>query len=160
MTAPLGVRCVDCLAEGNTRYRPAVMRRELPVAGSRCATHYRDRRQVTNEAAWARRLLKLYDLTTAEYWAIYEAQGGSCYICRRATGKARRLAVDHDHETGLVRGLLCLTCNKKVIGHLRDDPKAVARALIYLLFPPALEVIGERIAPVGREEPDAEPRED
>jgi hypothetical protein len=160
VTTAIGVRCIDCRNEGITTYRPPVMRRGLAVSGSRCATHYRDRRKAVSEAAWANRLRKLYDLSVAEYWAIYEFQGGCCYICRRATGKARRLAVDHDHATGIVRGLLCLTCNKKVVGHLRDDPRAFARGLIYLLFPPALEVIGERIAPVGREEVDAEPWED
>lgn len=89
-----------------------------------------------------------YGITAEEYWAIYEHQGGCCYICQRATGVRKRLSVDHCHETGRVRGLLCTGCNRNVLGHLRNCVMALARAIIYLLFPPAVDVIGERIAPI------------
>jgi hypothetical protein len=76
---------------------------------------------------------------------VLALQGGKCAICQRATGAARRLAVDHDHKQALldghdedqgcpncVRGLLCKTCNRNVLGHLRDDPAAFQRAIDYL----------------------------
>ena len=83
-----------------------------------------------------------YGLTPEQYWALYEAQGGVCYICERATGKTKRLAVDHSHESGYVRGLLCGICNK-ILGHLRDDWLAAYRLNMYLKYPPAFEVIGK-----------------
>ena len=80
---------------------------------------------------------------------IYKVQGGCCHICERAKGTGRkRLSVDHCHKTGIVRGLLCGPCNRDVVGHLRDDPEAFHRGRNYLLCPPALAVVGERIAPI------------
>ena len=83
---------------------------------------------------------KTYGLKPGDYQRLYVAQDGRCYICRRATGKTRRLAVDHDHVTGLVRGLLCKPCNR-MLGHARDNPEFFTRARTYLLEPPAREVV-------------------
>ena len=56
---------------------------------------------------------------------------GVCEICGRTNG-ARRLAVDHDHNTGKVRGLLCHRCNAG-LGLFRDDPSILTLAREYLL---------------------------
>lgn len=83
------------------------------------------------------RLRKTFGITLAEYDAMLEAQGGVCPICcqpdnpMKGSGKVSRLAVDHDHTTGAVRGLLCATCNT-AIGLLNDDPDATFRAFAYL----------------------------
>lgn len=82
-----------------------------------------------------------YGITRDEYLAIYDAQGGKCAICQRATGASKNLSVDHDHETGEVRGLLCTPCNRDVLGHLRDSVLALLRAVRYLLHPPARKVL-------------------
>ncbi|AEJ92055.1 endonuclease VII [Mycobacterium phage Heathen] len=133
--------CIDCTAEG------LVNRRKAPHPGPRCATHHRakraQRKTVTQEQRW----MDVYNITAEEYWAIYEFQGGRCYGCRRANGKRKRLSVDHDHETGIVRGLLCTACNRNVLGHLRDDPEAFQRFIDYLDNPPAVQVIGIRKVP-------------
>ena len=55
-----------------------------------------------------------YGITLDEYERMLKVQNGVCGICGRAP-KRYRLAVDHDHETGKVRGLLCHTCNRNVI---------------------------------------------
>lgn len=86
--------------------------------------------------------MERYGLTPEQYKALYEAQNGSCYICQRATGKTKRLAVDHDHATGYVRGLLCGPCNS-ILAQIRDDRYAAARIVLYLMYPPAFDVIGE-----------------
>lgn len=143
MTAPAARPCKDCVAEGITTAR------KTPHPGPRCSSHHRARRSLTRDTSWERRLMATYGITADEYWAIYEFQGGCCYICERATGTGKkRLSVDHDHSTGIVRGLLCTPCNRNVLGHLRDCVMALARAIIYLLFPPAVDVIGERVAPI------------
>lgn len=89
-----------------------------------------------------------YGITGEQYWALYQFQNGRCWICQRATGKTKRLAVDHDHETGEVRGLLCGRCNHDVLGHLRDDPELIMRAAHYLWSPPARRVLGVVTVPL------------
>lgn len=73
-----------------------------------------------------------YDLTAEEYEALLVAQHGLCAICKRPPKEGTRLAVDHDHRTDRVRGLLHRKCNT-AIGHLNDDPVLVRAALEYLL---------------------------
>lgn len=104
-----------------------------------------------SDAQHRARVAATYGLALDGYDRLYLAQGGRCYICRRATGKTRRLAVDHDHKTGKVRGLLCKSCNT-MLGHARDDPAMFYRAADYLELPPA-EVIIYRNQP-GREAED------
>lgn len=133
--------CVDCRDEGITTERKA------PHPGPRCATHHRARRRSHSTLSWSQRIWEKYGITEAEYLAIYEHQGGYCYICRRANGSKKRLSVDHCHKTGVVRGLLCSSCNARVLGHLRDDTVALQRAIDYLEHPPAVDVIGIRITP-------------
>jgi hypothetical protein len=83
-----------------------------------------------------------YGLTPEQYDLIYVTQGGKCAICQIATGKTKKLAVDHDHKTGKVRGLLCSTCNRMILGTLRDDITALQRAIDYLITPPAQIALG------------------
>lgn len=78
--------------------------------------------------------LRRYRLTVAEYEAMAEAQDHRCAICQRQEpfGSSRpRLCVDHDHENGQVRGLLCLSCNT-ALGALHEDPRLFAAAVRYL----------------------------
>jgi hypothetical protein len=64
-----------------------------------------------------RRRLATYGLTVEEWQALHDAQGGACAICQRTEAK---LVVDHDHRTGVVRGLLCNRCNG-VLGFIEDE---------------------------------------
>lgn len=75
-----------------------------------------------------RRRLKL-GVDHAAFAARFASQGSRCAIC--ATDKARKWALDHDHATGHVRGILCNKCNLG-IGLLRDDPAIVKAAAEYL----------------------------
>jgi hypothetical protein len=83
-----------------------------------------------------------YGITPDEYLLIKEAQGGKCYLCQIATGKAKRLSVDHEHShhdekkkgcPDCIRGLLCHRCNRalgwvewigltRIAGYLTDPP--------------------------------------
>lgn len=79
---------------------------------------------------------KTYGITATGYDALLAAQGGRCAICR-ARPKSKRLAVDHDHKTGAVRGLLCARCNHDLMGSAWDS-MAMAEALWhYMNTPPA-----------------------
>lgn len=97
-----------------------------------------------------RHIADVYRITPQQYRDLYVAQHGCCYICRKAKGVnpddprgrgSRRLAVDHNHVTGEVRGLLCSggdkTCNR-IIGWLTLD--ALRRAVAYVEGPPARTV--------------------
>lgn len=59
---------------------------------------------------WLRRA---YGITSEQYDAMLAAQGGVCAICK-SEPKKNRLHVDHDHDTGRVRGLLCVACNSRL----------------------------------------------
>lgn len=72
-------------------------------------------------------ICKKYGLTVEQFGSLLAEQGFVCAIC----SKSRPLQVDHDHETDIVRGLLCGRCNK-AIGLLGDDALIVQRAAKYL----------------------------
>jgi hypothetical protein len=79
----------------------------------------------------SRTLRKKFGLTVEEYDRMLEAQGGVCLLCERENTYGRRLAVDHCHITGKVRGLLCTRCNA-ALGVFNDDPEILERAIQYL----------------------------
>ena len=98
--------CKTCHRGGQPPRPPGLSRREI---GYRCK----------------------YGLTLAEYEKIYYSQGGRCAICNRRGGK-RGLAVDHNHQSNIVRGLLCGECNMG-LGRFRDNPILLSNATMYLL---------------------------
>lgn len=79
----------------------------------------------------ARRNYSKYGITVADYWQLYRAQMGMCAICQNRRRGMRGLVIDHDHETGRVRALLCAKCNS-AIGLLADDPEIIRSAADYL----------------------------
>ena len=135
--------CRDCVAEGITTKRPAIW------PGPRCQTHHRKITKVRRIRNHARRTQAHFGLSGDDYWLLYEAQGRHCYICQRATGATKRLAVDHDHrcaeghppERGClkcVRALLCGPCNQ-LIG--RYGVESLKRAIEVLTDPPAQKTL-------------------
>jgi hypothetical protein len=81
-------------------------------------------------------LKRYYGMTRAQYDALLESQGGGCAICgreedRQVDGTSQLLAVDHDHESGEVRGLLCRQHNM-MVGQSNDSPEALRKAADYL----------------------------
>lgn len=84
-----------------------------------------------HEAAYAKRLVSEFGITIEQYQQMFDAQDGLCAICGEPPTPEYRLAVDHDHDTGKIRSLLCRHCNVG-IGHLRDDPTRLMAAAEYL----------------------------
>lgn len=74
-----------------------------------------------------------YRLAPEDYFGLLDSQGGVCACCgsKAPGGKGRLFHVDHDHDSGRVRGLLCHGCNVG-IGHFGDDPTRLERAIAYL----------------------------
>lgn len=88
-----------------------------------------------NKNPRARHLLKKYGITEDDYQALLQKQKGLCGCCgRSATLFRQRLSVDHDHKTGEIRGLLCIFCNRYVIGRYRrsDGTTILQKAIAYL----------------------------
>lgn len=82
--------------------------------------------------------LRRFGITVEDYDAMFEAQGGVCAGCKKPetsldhhSGRSRRLAVDHCHESGRVRGLLCQRCNI-AIGQVRDSADLLEQLAAYL----------------------------
>lgn len=82
----------------------------------------------TPEQRRAYRRKTLYKLTSEAYEAMVKKQGGRCAIC---DDDRERLVIDHCHKSGVVRGLLCRTCNL-ALGYLKDNFVAARKAASYL----------------------------
>lgn len=86
------------------------------------------------EKQMASEIKALYGLELEQYKGILEKQAYKCSICSKdhlPSAKKGRLAVDHNHKTGRVRGLLCMACNSG-IGHFKDSPEILEKAVAYL----------------------------
>lgn len=113
-------------------------------------------REQAKEKARAKRLMDNYKITVEQYDAILAYQDGVCYACRQPEPvKGRRLSVDHDHGSGLIRGLLCSRCNPLLgkienafkrygLGKVVDLTVAalLTRLAVYVQYQPATKALG------------------
>ena len=83
------------------------------------------------QRARASHLMRTFGISLEQYDEMLRLQGGGCAICRREPSPSISLHVDHDHETGRIRGLLCFRCNNS-LGDLEDDPVLLRAALRYV----------------------------
>jgi hypothetical protein len=123
-----GVRakCKKCRFKQNYAWRqnnPEAYRKN-------CSRYYWKNKEKIAEAQRAAALKRNYGMTRDEYDQKLKAQGGACLVCG-AKPKGRSLAVDHNHQTGWVRGLLCNPCNW-LVAHAKDDPLRCISAAQYL----------------------------
>lgn len=112
-------RCKPCRDLGGKQYRDA---------------YYKNHRDAVIGRSRAASLEKRYGITEAEFLQLLEDQNGECAICGAENGLVTRkakLAIDHDHTTGAIRGLLCMSCNT-ALGNLRDDPALLRAAADYI----------------------------
>lgn len=84
-----------------------------------------------------------YGLTMKAYEELIYLANGKCMICSDLV----RLELDHDHEIGRARGLLCRRCNQG-IGHFADSIILLRKAIEYLQDPPAYKIKPEKAQPV------------
>ena len=79
---------------------------------------------------------KKYGITLEQYEQLLHSQNGGCAICGRTEEPdGRRLAIDHCHTTGEVRGILCNNCNNG-LGSFGDNIEGMNKAIDYLQNPP------------------------
>ena len=78
-----------------------------------------------------RYLIREWGMTEGDYEAMLQQQGGCCLICGSLPKKGSRLHIDHNHQTGYIRGLLCYNCNDG-LGRFRDSPELLHKAIAYL----------------------------
>lgn len=88
-------------------------------------------KEKAKEYGRAYNLQKLYDLTVEQYNEMLESQNRLCAICHSECTSGRRLAVDHSHDTGLVRGLLCGRCNT-MLGRVEENVEILKNMVRYL----------------------------
>jgi len=85
------------------------------------------------EKAQDYKLKRRYGIDLARYREMLEDQGNRCAICGKPADKEKKaLAVDHNHKTGYIRGLLCTHCNTNILKYLRDDMKIACGLRAYL----------------------------
>lgn len=116
------IRCRSCkAARHNKAWRPKM--------ADKCRSDmtYREKRLSYQRVANYRRR---YGMDLADYENLLQRQGGACAVCRKVPSE--RLVVDHDHESGVVRGLLCQNCNR-ALGLLQEDAGTVRAATYYLM---------------------------
>ena len=95
-------------------------RRGVPVGYCGiCAKEYRK---------WSN-IKRRYGITKEQYLQIVKEQDGKCVLCHEPTGP--KSVVDHCHDTGIVRGVLCNNCNA-LIGFSKEDKKILERTIEYL----------------------------
>lgn len=76
--------------------------------------------------------IRNYGIQPEDYDRMLEEQGGGCYICGKQPEERKALHIDHDHETGSVRGLLCANHNRG-LGLFSDSPMLIIKTLEYLV---------------------------
>jgi hypothetical protein len=111
-----------------------------------------------NERARAKRLLDYFNLTIEKWQTISDYQGARCWLCGRAERTGKRLAVDHSHLDGLVRGHLCSQCNV-LVGKIENSwirlglhkvpgltlITVIEKLVDYLKNPPATRALGHPV---------------
>src|SRR3990172_3301492 len=107
-----------------------IANREVVKERSRCwGANNRDRKLAVGAIYRDQYLRAEFGISLAEYNALFEDQGGVSAICKTSTEKV--LVVDHNHQTGVVRGLLCSGCNAG-LGQFKDNPERMIRAAHYI----------------------------
>jgi hypothetical protein len=86
-------------------------------------------------------MLAKYNLTSEQYNLMVKNQNECCAICNTKMIGPREPAIDHCHNTGQVRGLLCSSCNI-ALGHMKDDINRLENAIAYLKKTKKIKLVG------------------
>jgi len=112
-------------------YKTGTWGEQAKLRSKKRAAYFRENRHS------AKNLGHRYGITVEDYKKLLKKQKGKCAIClkeewaKNRDGTIQNLAIDHDHITGNIRGLLCFSCNRG-IGYLKDSIEILKAALVYL----------------------------
>jgi len=122
--------CRDCNRKRVEQYKINNPEKAREV-GRRAGKKYGNKPENKTKTYW-RRLLNSYGITQTKYNELFKIQNGKCKICNTPQEKCphRRLCVDPNHDTGQIRGLLCLNCNFAV-GYLKNSAELCLSAANY-----------------------------
>jgi len=96
------------------------------------ARKYWEKKPLSKEAQREKNLQKSFGIGIKDYNKLLEIQNGCCAICGTdSCASGRNFAVDHNHQTGKIRGLLCKFCNT-ALGQFKDDTTVLQKAIQYL----------------------------
>ena len=124
-------QCLECKRE-YSRLLMTKKRKEDPEHNEKQRA-WRKANKEKMSAYYRRDLLeKKFSMTLDDYDKMMHEQNSVCAICSKSCVSGRRLAVDHCHATGLIRGLLCANCNR-ALGLFKDMPERLIKAAAYLL---------------------------
>ena len=126
--------CVDCgeRKDASEFYKCKTGREGLSTYCKKCSIKRARARQVERGDDWLlSRKVNRYGITEQQIWAALDEQQGRCAICQVSFAD-KPYRIDHCHETGAFRGLLCDDCNTS-IGKFGDDLHGVLAAVTYLL---------------------------
>lgn len=118
----------DQIRENNAKWRAANLERSRAYARNYARVNA-ERLKPKAKIAVRAYSLRQYGLTPEDFRDMLVGQAGRCLICFRVPDKS--LVVDHDHETGAIRGLLCNSCNR-LLGIAQDSPARLNAAIRYL----------------------------
>ncbi len=120
--------CKNCNKENTRNWRKNNIRRARAIAVQRKRDNPETQRKIAARASRKARLKK-YGLSLEDFDEILNQQKGVCAICNE--NPEGQLAVDHDHNTNKIRGLLCRACNRG-IGIFKDNTERLESAIEYL----------------------------
>lgn len=133
------------MKESKKRYRADPVKYQRELAGRRMFRVLNPEKAKQQDRKG--NLKTIFGISVEDYDRLFEFQNGLCAICGKPEsailfGKPKRLAIDHDHDSGQVRGLLCSRCNT-AIGLMNDDVDILEKAQDYLLSPIAFPLTAE-----------------
>lgn len=143
-----GYQCNSCRAEKQRNYwasLPVEVRRKRQM-GVEAQKRYRENNlQKTKQMSRKNHIKRKFGLSIEEYESILNSQNKVCAVCQEKCHTGYNLAVDHNHKTGKIRGLLCKNCNT-AIGLLKENIQVIENVIIYLSFYEMIEETEKEIA--------------
>ena len=110
-------QCIECSKD---------IRRNIPK--KQIHGYYMNRK----EKQWENKLIRNFGINATEYYKLLKQQNNKCAICKNEYKEGnKKLAVDHCHKTGKIRGLLCSNCNP-ALGFLKEDLNIIKNLVRYI----------------------------
>lgn len=121
----------DCGDPVPTRHPDAIRSKFGIFCSKKCRRRHTYIRMGGAEYGYEMHIARRYGMTAEEYRLRVDAQQGRCAVCGDEPENGGRLHVDHNHESGAVRDLLCRPCNQ-ALGLANDDPQRLRAMADYL----------------------------